>query len=179
MYLLPCPECSQSLTVSPAQAGDHVDCPSCQASIAIPKLGELRQLETAETDGDAASHRSGEVSFTRQIAFVGLAMVVTASLLMAAFCGIRWVSHPSQTTPDSFIASLEETYNNASTAQMIREWEDMERFGVDLATPYSFYAEYQEKQQWRTKAMFAAGVGLFALIGCVGLGLAGSRKQAA
>jgi hypothetical protein len=49
-YLLPCPACSQKLTVSAARAGQSVLC-SCGQSLEVPPLRDLRQLELA-TDGD-------------------------------------------------------------------------------------------------------------------------------
>ena len=43
-YLLPCSDCNQSFPVATRQAGQTVQCANCDASVEVPKLGELKQL---------------------------------------------------------------------------------------------------------------------------------------
>ena len=128
MHLLPCPSCHAALPVSPSQAGDQTTCPECQATVAIPKLGELRRLPLAEQDSgiSAAGDQQGiESSSASRAGFVVLGLIAAASLLVAGFCGIRWSLIDVPATSDEHIARMREEYQKLSAAELIREYVDM------------------------------------------------------
>lgn len=175
MYLLPCPSCQTSITVSPSQAGDTTTCPACQSAIDIPKLGQLRQLDRAEQT-PSATVGPREVSTGRQIGFMVLGLVAIASLLAAGFCGIRWALIEVPTTTDEHVAELREAYHTLSAAELIREYESMEKYGLDLGSPYKYKQIENEKKAWGNKATATAIVGGLAVIGAVIVGLVGRKR---
>ena len=138
MHLLPCPECEASIPVSPSQAGDQATCPACQAAVPIPKLGELRQLPLEggqAAEADAAGPRELESSVWTRASFLLLGLLAVASLLIAGFCTIRWYLVEVVATSEQHVAQLREDYQGLSAAQLIREYEDIEKSGLDLPGP--------------------------------------------
>ena len=129
MHLLPCPECGAEIPVSPSQAGDLTTCPGCQAQAAIPRLGDLRNLPLASqpVEGDAAPR---DASAGLSMAFVFMGSIAAVSLLIGSFCWIRWYLVEVSNTTESHIASLREQYETLSPGRLIREYEDMEKYGL-------------------------------------------------
>jgi hypothetical protein len=91
-YLLPCPACSQKLTVSVAQAGQSVLC-SCGQSLEVPPLRDLRQLELA-TDADGP-----QSSWNRRKGLVFLGCTVMA--ICAIVAGYFITQLPRNPSPDA------------------------------------------------------------------------------
>lgn len=159
MYLLPCPECQQAFEVSPSQAGDNIACPSCRASVPIPKLGELRQLPTSApaADDDHSTPASADTS-GRQVASVILGMVALAGFLIGGYAAIRWYLVKTPITTEIHIANTEEAYLEAPVAQLIREYEAMEEKGLDLPAMYNYKSKAIEKSGWALTAAISAGL---------------------
>ncbi len=177
MHLLPCPHCEAPIAVSPSQAGDDTTCPSCQSAVVIPKLGQLRQLPTAgdASEGDVAEKL--ESSFFSQGVFITLGLIATACLLIAGFCGIRWALIDVPVTTESHIEALREEYDKLSAARLIREYEDMEKYSLDLAAPFQYKQLEVEKHKWGRNASIAAGVGALCMVGAFGVANATRRKR--
>lgn len=179
MHLLPCPSCQASISVSPSQAGDETTCPKCQSSVVIPKLGQIRQLPLAEdgpSGGQTVAKGEMETSSGRRAGFVVLSLIGTASLLAAGFCGIRWslIDVPSST--EQHIARYREEYAKLSAAELVREYEDMEKYGVELGRPYRYKTMEMTKKKWGQNASIAAGIGGLAILGAVVLVGSGGRN---
>ncbi|MCO8121808.1 hypothetical protein NHH03_08670 [Stieleria sp. TO1_6] len=156
MYLLSCPSCQAPVSVTPAQAGDQVTCPECQAEVAIPKLGELRQLpQTGDSDSPAETP-SRSVAGT--ITFVALSLVAVAALLGAAYNGIRWAMIESEVTTESHLEDIDKNYKDVDPAVLIREFEDMEKYSLDMVMPYKYQVIADEKARWGRNALIAAAL---------------------
>ena len=177
MHRLPCPSCPHQLDVSPAQAGEQTTCPKCGQAVDVPKLGELRQLPQAEAS-TARSTPPREQPVGRRIAFVGMGLVAAAMLLIAAFCTVRWAMIDVPMTTESHIADVRERYAQLSGAQLIREWEDMEAYGVALAAPFEYRKIELTKQGWGRDALISGSIGLAALAVMVILGFTGRSSRA-
>lgn len=181
MHLLPCPNCQTPIPVSPSQAGNRMSCPSCQSDVDIPKLGELRRLSLAEEPSSspgAAGADKTDRSIARGTGFLVLGLIATASLLIAGFCGIRWVLIDVPTTTEGHIAEVREQYRDLTAAQLIREYEQMERYGIDLVTPYGYKKLQIEKDSWGRNASIAGAVGGLAFLGAFVLAITGGRNRA-
>ena len=128
-------------------------------------MGQLRQLPLAEDDSKEAHPRGGETSMGRSTAFVALGLIATASFLVAGFCGIRWGLIDTSFTTEEHIATYREQYSELSPAQLIREYEQMEEFSIELAGPFKYKQEEIEKKAWGRNASIAAVVGGLAILG--------------
>ena len=175
MHLLPCPECQTEIKVAPSQAGDTVTCQKCQHEVAIPKLGDLRQLPRVDDAADTASATSGGASGTVRGGFLGLALIGVICFLIAGYCGIRWSLIDVPTTTDEHVAMIREQYATAPAAKLIRGYEQMERDGIDLGTPYTYKMRAIEKSGWGKNASITAGVGALAILGAFAIAAVGRK----
>ncbi len=178
MHLLPCPACQAPIPVAPSQAGDHTNCPACEVEVDIPKLGQLRQLPLAESDVGAkvaSTQRDAGGLSAGQAGFVFLGVIATASLLIAGFCTIRWSLIEVPMTTEEHIAKFREAYQELKPAELIREYEQMEEFGLDIASPYNYQNVALEKRNWGRNASIAGGVAALSILGAAVL--AGGRRR--
>jgi hypothetical protein len=180
MHLLPCPSCNGSIPVSPSQAGDRTNCPDCQAEVPIPKLGDLRLLPQAEeTVQKADKFRANESSGVRSIGFGLFAFLAAGCLLVSGYCGIRWLLTDVTMTTDQHIAALRTEYKTLDPARLIREYESMEEFGLELPEPFPYKIVENAKRAWGRNALIAMGVGLFSFMTSIILGSTGRRQRSA
>ncbi len=177
MYLLTCSHCQASVPVSPAQAGDEMSCPACTQSVRVPKLGELRQLPLADQSDTAGDAPQATGSMGANTGFVILGSIATISLLIASFCGIRWALVKVPTTTTEHVNQLREAYQVAAPAELIREWESMEKYGVDIVSAYSYQNLANEKRIWGNNTVIAAAVGGLSILAAWGLARTGRRSR--
>ncbi|MGI9473383.1 MAG: hypothetical protein ACR2NZ_17705 [Rubripirellula sp.] len=176
MHLLPCPNCQTEIQVAPSQAGDSLTCPECQTEVAIPRLGDLRQLPRAEQSESEEPTTSAGASGPARGGFLALAGIALGSLLIAGYCGIRWGLIDVPATTDEHIAMIREQYASVPPAKLIREYEQMDRDGIDLGSPYTYKKIGLEKEGWGRNASIAGGVGFLALLGAAGLAAVGRKR---
>lgn len=110
--------------------------------------------------------------------FTALLLVSLVSLIITGYCGIRWALVKVPATTELHIEELRNVYDKATPAELIREWEQMEKQGVDIASPYSYQRVADEKQDWGFNTVIAGLVTLLGLGGAVTLGLGRSSKAA-
>lgn len=165
MYLLSCPNCQAELDVTPAQAGDSIECQKCQVSVEIPKLGELRKLP--QSSQVAAEENSGARPVGSTIGFVVCSLITVASLLGAGYNAVRWAMIETTTTTESHLEMIETEYMKVGPASMVVEFEDMETNSLDLMTPYRYQMTVDEKNKWGWNASVAGGMALVFGIGAV------------
>jgi hypothetical protein len=94
-----------------------------------------------------------------------LGLLATASLLVAAFCCIRWASITVPSTSEEHVAMYRTGYAELTAAELVREYEDMEDHGLDLAAPYKYKTAALEKGEWGRNASIAAAIGGVSLLG--------------
>jgi len=177
MYRLPCPHCQSTASVAASRAGDRMPCPSCGEEFVVPKLGDLRQLH-GDTPGTANAEPAGIESAAgsgRSLAFVAFGVLGIASLLVAAYCGVRWALIDVPYTTDSHLAEVATLYLESPPAQLIREYEQMEELGIDMAMPLRYQVTADTRREWGLNASVAGLVGLAAVGTLVVLGA--SRKR--
>jgi hypothetical protein len=180
MYQLPCPQCQTPIPVAPSQAGDRTPCPSCGGEVAIPTLGQLKRLPVSETGADEAPQ--SELTSTggptaKRVGFVVLAMIATATLLIAGFAAIRWSLIETPITSEGHINELREAYKTLTPAELIREYEQMEKYALDMVVPYPYQTVALEKARWGWIASISGAIAGFAVIGAIGLAAGGRRNQ--
>ncbi|GAA4459212.1 hypothetical protein [Novipirellula rosea] len=180
MYQLSCPHCQNVIPVTPSQAGDSVLCPSCEQSVAVPRLGELKQLPRDESQpsdtGPAPPYN--EAGFAQTFGTVALGLICTASLLIAAYCGIRWALIDAPVTTEIHLQEVREVYPTRNPAELLREYEQMEEAGLELPVPYGYKRVQNLKQGWGQNAAIAGGVAILTLIGAIIFASSGrSRRQ--
>ena len=175
MYSLPCPACEKPIEVSASKAGQEVACPHCQTTLSLPKLGDLRKLQrTEETGPESKSLRNQEgASAGKSIAFVVFGLIATGCLLIAGFCGIRWYLIEVPGDSAKHVQTMADAYQNATAAELIVEYENMEKVGIEVPSPYSYKVTATVKKKWGFNALVAAGIGAIAIAGA---GIAASRR---
>ena len=169
MHLLSCPNCQAELLVTPAQAGDSIQCSKCQQNVAIPKLGELRRLPQSESQNtnDTAVDSEGTRSVAATIAFVAFSLVAVAALLGAGYNGIRWALIETKNTNETHLRDIETDYMRVEPAALILEFEDMEKFSLDLVTPYKYQIIADEKSKWGWNTVVASGLAAACGVGAI------------
>lgn len=122
-YLLPCPECSESIKLVAAQAGQDIECPDCGHSFEAPRLGELKRLETV---GDSSSKAGGQASFAKRALFSG-------GLLVLVLFGVPGLLLNNYANSLIIELNLEETFINwnksideLSPEELFQEWTAMD-----------------------------------------------------
>ena len=63
----------------------------------------------------------------------------------------------------------------APAAKLIRGYEQMERDGIDLGTPYTYKMRAIEKSGWGKNASITAGVGALAILGAFAIAAVGRK----
>lgn len=178
MYPLPCPSCSAIQHVSVAKAGDVVICDQCGADVPVPKLGDLKRLAPVETASQGRQGGASEESGKSPMLFVGLGLLAVAALVIAAFCGLRWALITVPMTTEGHIARYAEEYPQVAPAVLIREYESMEKYGLELAGPLGYTKISDQKREWGTNAVVASGVGLVSIVSAFVLGSRRRRPRA-
>ena len=176
MHLLPCPSCKTDIPVSPSQAGNQTSCPNCAVPVEIPNLGRLRTLPQADSAAHSTRNQSGaETSVVRSFAFGTFALVAAVCLMVGGYCGIRWVLTDVSLTTEEHIEGLRMEFAAMEPAGLIRAYEDMEEYGLELPEPYKYKVAENMKRAWGRNAWVAGGIGLFSIL--MALGLAASRPR--
>jgi ribosomal protein S27E len=183
MPQLPCPQCDQKISVMISQAGSKVTCPGCQREIPIPTLGELRRLITqseSESPGTvegAIPPLASESATGRRIVFAILMLIAGSAAVAGTFCAIRYFTIEVPGTSESHIAEMSRMYHEVSAGQLVREWQQMEKYGLDTAAPYGYKKLETEKLRWGRNGLIALGCFSLAIIPAAILGLGDSRGK--
>lgn len=153
-------------------------CPECSQSVAVPKLGDLKELPTiGELENVSAEKNfsSATVEADSPFVVVALGLIATAALLVASYAALRWYLSPVDLTTESHLELYQEEYQKLPAALMIREYESIEKFGLELpiATPYIKQAE--QRRQWGTAAV---GSAIAAALSIIGVAFLSRRRHA-
>jgi len=182
MHLLPCSHCDVEIPVAPSQAGDQVICPGCDQPVTVPRLGQLRQFPLAEEEksSTAAGSRSSEsqMPLGLRAAFLIAGLVAVGSLLVAGYCGIRWAMVDVPATSEYHIQDIHDALKETPAANLVREYEDMERYGLEVAQPYPYKLLELERRGWGNRAVVAGVIALIAVLVAVFVAVLGRRKEA-
>ena len=151
-------------------------CPSCSATVEVPKLGELRNLpsdqDAATQPADVSRERHGSLGFSVFAALGGICLVI------AGFCGVRWGLLEKPRTTEEHLVELREAYQGLSAAQLIREYEGMEKGDLDALAPLGYKRDSMYRDGWGRNASIAGGLGVLFFLTAFGISAVG-RKQSA
>ncbi len=155
MYQLTCPQCETIHEVAAAKAGGEISCTNCHEVIAVPKLGELRNLPAAANSAAADRDASAPAGLSggRSMAFAALGLVCLLSLLGTAFCGVNWSTTEAPMSTSKHLEMLGEMYSEVSASQLIREFEEITEYGVDVPAPLKYRTQELQKQAWGQKTI--------------------------
>jgi hypothetical protein len=179
MPTLTCPHCSHRLEVAVSRAGTEVPCGACGQSVTVPKLGELRELQsdTSATAGATAGGRDLSTGSPLGPRLVFAALVAAAALasIVAAFALVRFAMIERPTTSAEHIAEIEEVYPQLPGARLVREWQHIEAFRPELANPFYYQIIANEKAAWLRQGLIA--LGLAVLFAAVAAGIVMARRR--
>ena len=113
----------------------------------------------------------------RSAGFLVLGLIATASLLVAGFCGIRWVLIDVPNTTEEHLTTLRAQYRELSAAELVREYEQMDKYGIDLVMPYNYRKQQIKKDKWGRNASIAGAVGGLSILGAIGLAITVRRNR--
>lgn len=177
MYLLPCPDCDQSISVSPSQAGDTAACSGCDSKVQIPKLGDLRKLPQAESDAPDKSSGPADGRGDFQIMTILLGIFALIGLLVAGFALVQRSLIEVTTTTDQHIAELREEYKELEAARFIRELENIEAYPPESPGEFTYKANARKRQRWLINALVAGGIGTLMLLAAIVLASSGRTPK--
>jgi hypothetical protein len=178
MHLLPCPACDRSIAIAPSQAGDRTNCPHCHCEVDIPTLGQLRQLAVADRPAEQSPpSATEETSVARRIGFGLFSLLAAGSLLVAGYCGIRWFLIEVPATSAKHVEALRTEYMSLDPALLIGEYEEMEKYGLDLPEPYEYKTLENARHAWGRNTVIAAVVALLSILVTVALAATDRRKM--
>lgn len=167
MPLLPCPSCSATVEVPVSRAGSEIDCPTCHKIISVPKLGELRKLESNPVS-PAARQAVASSATGNRAAFALLMGIAVIAIVGGSYCLVRFAAIEVPATTEEHIAEIEEVYSQLPPAQLVREWQEMEDFSQELANPYVYQEIANERSEWLRNALIgfaiAAGASVIAFL---------------
>jgi hypothetical protein len=184
MPLLPCPSCDQKISVVVSQAGSEIACPQCQKIVRIPNLGDLRRL-AADSDTFAATANlrgssTASPAIARRIVFAISLGIAGLATLVGGFCLVRYMNIEVPATTQSHIAEIEAMYPQASAAQLVREWQSMEKYSLEVTAPYNYKRTAIEKQSWLNRCLASLAVLAISMLSAITCGYldSASRKSA-
>ncbi|MGB1924975.1 MAG: hypothetical protein ACPHL6_00505 [Rubripirellula sp.] len=179
MYLLPCTACQQSVAIAPSQAGGILTCVHCQASVQVPKLGELKQLPKAADDQTPSEKQvaSSEYSPAVRAGFLVSGFAATACLLIASFCGLRWFLLPVPNSTAGHIESTRADIESFTAAELIRAYEEMEKIPIDLVRPYIYKEKETVRNRWGMNAVYSGSAGAVAVAMAAFLATVGRKRS--
>lgn len=163
-YLLPCP-CGAETHVDVSQAGETVVC-QCGATLDVPTMRQLRQLECAESKAVETGTNWG----LRQ-GFILLALVVTVVAGTAA--GYLWGVQPAPPKQDTEAALkvLDRQIEDMTPLQSWELWQD--QILADGLVQYedpaqsAYHAHVAVRRRWSKVLLALAGCGLLTLLSTV------------
>ena len=163
-YQLPCPECSESLTVTLAQAGDRLTCKHCETWVDVPTMREIRTLPVVET---ARDRRSGGWNVVRGSLFV------TGALMIGFAALAHWRLEPQRRRLDTAKPEFQDITFSLDRVSLKDAWEAWNYFRFqDLdyrETPQ--FIENRRKHRELTYSLYtawsAAGIGLTMIAGSI------------
>lgn len=177
MHLFRCPNCQRDLPVSPTQAGETIRCEGCLTDVALPRLGELRRLPPVDGGERHAADDPGPPVGAR-VAFGIFGGVAAVSLIVAAFAAVQALAVDVPRTTESHIEEIRETYSELTAAELIREYEDLQRYGIDLAIPLNYRVAELSRRKWLITGGIALGIALVASLVAAATVAAGRRVGA-
>lgn len=174
MHLFRCPHCQRDFPVSPTQAGEAIRCEGCSAELVLPRLGELRRLPPAD-GGERHSPNDPGPPVGARVAFGIFGGVAAIALIVAAFAAVQALAVDVPRTTDSHIEEIRETYSGLTAAELIREYEDIQRYGIDLAIPLNYRVAELSRRKWLITGGIALGIAAVASLVAAGTAAAGRR----
>ena len=174
MHLFRCPHCRRDLPVSTTQAGETIRCEGCHAEVTLPRLGELRRLPAVDGGGLQTADDAGPPMGAR-VAFGIFGGMAAIALIVAAFAIVQAVAVDVPKTTDSHIVEIGETYSGLTAAELIREYEDIQRYGIDLAIPLNYRVAELSRRKWLITGGIALGIALAASLVAAASAAAGRR----
>ena len=155
-YLLPC-DCGAKLVVEVAQSGEITTC-ECGASIEIPTLSKLRQLDRVEEQPSGPVRKRAGWGRSQAILFTVGLFVMTAALVAAGFCWYQRreidISENDQTMEEDHLKHL----NRQSPTQLFDMWTRIREQGLKKVReqPLPEYVLNQQQYDTLTWAMQVA-----------------------
>lgn len=106
-----------------------------------------------------------------------LGMIAIGATVIASFCGIRWYIVDVPMTTEVHIAEYEKAYETLAPANLVREYEQMEEYALEMVPMYTYKKIERTKSDWGRSASIAGGVGFLAAIGAFVMGLVARKRD--
>jgi hypothetical protein len=102
--------------------------------------------------------------------FAALLVIAGTAAVAGMFGAVRYFAITVPATTQTHINEVQRLYKEVPAAQLVREWQYMEKYDLDVATHYTYKKLEIEKAGWGRNsliclAVFAVATGLSILIG--------------
>ncbi|MEZ6087465.1 MAG: hypothetical protein R3C05_05435 [Pirellulaceae bacterium] len=169
-------QCGESFPVSPAQAGQNVQCPHCGQTVALPTLGQLRKLPEADS---TPSRNTGEAwSAGRGALFSAVSAALLAMVVAAAWTSYKWMSIERPPTVEKVVIDGKKEIGEHNAPQLLEFWVNWGQpgMGVRRTPAYEQIQRYREGWQTWSYAAYAGTLVLSIALFAVTRRNAGSAK---
>lgn len=149
MHLFTC-SCGEPFPVSPAQAGQSVECPHCGQANELPRLGDLKNLPVED---QAESVKPARWSAGRGIVFSILCAGLVAGIVSSLVCSYRWLSIPKPPTVAQVIQDGQADIDSRNAPQILEFWMTYARPGMGVRNKPYFAQVAEYRSGWQTWAI--------------------------
>jgi hypothetical protein len=164
MPLISCPLCSAPVDVPISRAGSEIECVSCNKKFTVPKLGELRRLEsecaTSAVQAGAAVVTSPAAGLRGM--FAVLLGIAALAIVGGSYCLIRYIAIQVPATTEDHLAEVDQLYPQMLPSQLVGEWRDLSVYSEQLARPYVYKLIADEKSKWLNNALLGYAIAAIA-----------------
>jgi hypothetical protein len=84
--------------------------------------------------------------------------IAAIAIVGASYCVVRFAAIAVPATTEEHIAEVEQMYAQMPASQLVREWQEMEDFSPELASPYTYQLIADEKSQWLRNALIGFAI---------------------
>ncbi|XZE54365.1 hypothetical protein SH139x_000326 [Planctomycetaceae bacterium SH139] len=176
MFLLHCPK-GHELPVTASAAGSQVTCPTCGEEQAVPKLGELRKLPTANPE-PTAGRTQGTTSDAARLVFALFMFGAVGAGASAAFAAFRWQSFPVPPTSEQHIASDRKDIAALNPLELLNVWESYEKMDLTSQIPFPYQRMQNLRDHWQNVCLISSSIAGACLLAASGAVIFGRRKSA-
>jgi hypothetical protein len=157
-YLLPCTQCDRKLTVDTSQAGEQIQC-VCGASVEVPSLRGIRELEASQTVPGGPTPRGWDVR--RGVVFAVGAVIAFGGIVAVLFAGLGRLNAMPGERPKEDLGPVFESIDAMGPAETLETWTYVREQGLG---PYrmSGYARVREVERQLGRIM-VVGLGVIVL----------------
>ncbi|MGV3486170.1 MAG: hypothetical protein ACO1RT_17260, partial [Planctomycetaceae bacterium] len=113
---------------------------------------------SAATAAGTRAPAATEASEGSRVLFGGLLAIAGIAALAGAFCLVRYLAVEVPMTTEGHIEEVAQVFKQVPPAQLVREWQQMEKYGLDVTSPYRYHKLAIEKANWGRNGLICLAI---------------------